>query len=102
MKNPNTVININDVNGDSLFYEYYNRNSGKSYNPKKSMLKFLQKTIDIALSKKEKLYFTEHFINGKTVNQIAYEHGRHKSTVSREITKAKVNLREYVPLYFIR
>lgn len=96
----NTLVNFNDENKDYLYYEFYKRNQGKTHNPKKSMLKFIAKSADITLTEKQKMYFNEFFINGKTVNQIAMEFGRDKSTVSRQITRVKQKLKSLTPLYF--
>ena len=96
----NTVVNLNEVNSDYIFFEYYQQSNGETRNPKKSMMKFLIKASEIALSKKQKFYFTEHYVKGKSVTEIAIESGRHKSTVSREITKARDKLRAFAPLYF--
>lgn len=64
------------------------------------MLKFVKKTAEIALTEKQREYFTEFFINGKTVNEIAVEMGRNKSTVSRQISRVKQKLKTLTPLYF--
>lgn len=96
----NQVINLNDINKDYLFYEYYRQNEHQTYNPKKSMLKFIKTAAKITLTDKQKMYFNEFFINGKSVNQIALETGRHKSTVSRELTRVKNKLKKYSELYF--
>ncbi|MDD5796820.1 MAG: helix-turn-helix domain-containing protein [Oscillospiraceae bacterium] len=96
----NKVINLNDINNDYLFFEYYKENEHQSYNPKKSMLKFIKKAAEITLTEKQKMYFNEFFVNGKSVNQIAAETNRHKSTVSREIKRVKQKLRTYSQLYF--
>ncbi len=96
----NTLVNFNEENKDYLYYEFYKRNQGKTYNPKKSMLKFIEKTAEITLTEKQKMYFNEFFIKGKTVNQIALELGRDKSTVSRQISRVKQKLKSLTPLYF--
>ncbi len=102
MKMRNSVINFNDINKDYLAYEYYIKSDKQSYNPKESMIRFLKKAINIALTEKQKMYFTEYFLNGKSVNEIAFETGRDKSTVSREISRAKNRIRRFAPLYFNR
>lgn len=96
----NTLVNLNNENKDYLYYEFYKRNQGKTHNPKKSMLKFIKTTAEITLTEKQKQYFNEFFINGKTVNEIALEMGRDKSTVSRQISRVKEKLKSLTPLYF--
>lgn len=96
----NTVVNINDINKDYISYEFYKNNSGKIYNPKKSMLKFIKAAAEITLTPLQKMYFEEFFIKGKTINEIALETGRHKSTVSRQVSRVKEKLRLCSKLYF--
>lgn len=97
----NRLISINEKNVDYLSFEYYNQKGQKDFSPdKKSMLRFIKTASEITLTDKQKMYFDEFFINGKSVNQIAEETGRHKSTVSREITRAKEKIKKYSDLYF--
>ncbi len=100
MRMQNRIININEINKDYIFYEYYLNSDVATHNPKDSMIKFIKNAIAIALTDKQKMYFTEHFVNGKTVSEIAVETGRAKSTVSREITRAKNRIKSFAPLYF--
>lgn len=98
----NKVINLNDANKDYLYYEYYLNSNSQPNNQKESMIKFLKKAIDIALTDNQKKYFMEYFINGKSVKEIALEANRDASTVSRQITRAKARIRQFAPLYFNR
>lgn len=100
MRMRNNVINFNDINKDYLFYEYYINSDNKSSNQKESMLRFLKNAIDIALTDKQKMYFIEYFLNGKSVKEIAQLTNRDASTVSRQITRSKERIRKFAPLYF--
>ena len=100
MRMRNDVINLNDINKDYLFYEYYINSDAKTSNRKESMLRFLNDVIDIALTDKQKRYFIDYFVNGKSIKEIAQKNNRDASTVSRQITRSKEIIRKFVPLYF--
>lgn len=95
----NRLVRFNEVNQDYFYYDYFENKRCSSYNPKKSMLKFIETATELALTPKQKLYFNERFISGKTVKQIAEETGRDPSTVSREIKRARVKLQRFTQLY---
>lgn len=96
----NRIIHITDKNEDLIFAKHYFNLDIATHNPKNSMKKFIEKAIEITLTDKQKMYFTEFFIKEKTVSEIALETGRDKSTVSREITRAKNKIKRFAPLYF--
>ena len=100
MRMRNNVINFNDINNDYLIYEYYINSDANTSNQKESMLRFLKNAIDIALTDKQKMYFIEYFINGKSIKEIAEQTNRDTSTFSRQITRSKERIRKFAPLYF--
>ena len=96
----NQKINLNSLNENYLFFDYYRLNNAPTFFPdKKRMMAFLQNASEKCLTGRQKKCFFDYYLYGQKQKDIAFELNVSKSTVSRHISKAREKLQSFAQLY---